>query len=179
METLAELFEDTLRDIYYAEKHIVKALPKMAKKAGSEDLAAAFTKHESETEGQITRLEKVFEIIGKGPRAKKCDAIEGILAEAEELMKEAKTDTVRDAAMVGAAQAVEHYEISRYGTLIAWATKLGLNDAAKILGETLQEEKATDAALTQLAKSEINIEADDQPEEHEGAMKPKKRVSSK
>ena len=179
METLNDLFEDTLRDIYYAEKHIVKALPKMAKKAGSEDLAAAFTKHEGETEVQITRLEKVFEIIDKAPRAKKCDAIEGILAEAEELMKEAKTDTVRDAAMVGAAQAVEHYEMARYGTLIAWATKLGLGDAAKILGETLAEEKATDKALTQLAESEINIDADDQFEEHEGAMKPKKKVASK
>lgn len=175
METLADLFEDTLRDIYYAEKHILKALPKMAKKTASEDLGAAFTKHEAETEGQVERLEKVFEIIGKAPRGKKCDAIEGILAEAEELMKEAKTDTIRDAAMVGAAQAVEHYEISRYGTMIAWATKLGMDEVVKILGETLAEEKATDKALTQLAETEINIEADDQREEHEGAMAAKKK----
>jgi len=179
METLADLFEDTLRDIYYAEKHILKALPKMAKKAGSENLAAAFEKHKGETEKQVARLEKVFKLIDKTPRGKKCDAIEGILAEAEELMKEAKTDTVRDAAMVGAAQAVEHYEISRYGTLIAWATKLGMDDATRILAETLEEEKATDKALSELAESEINLEADDQAEEHEGAMKPKKRAASR
>jgi ferritin-like metal-binding protein YciE len=179
METLADLFEDTLRDIYYAEKHILKALPKMGKKAGSENLAAAFEKHKGETEKQVARLEKVFKLIDKAPRGKKCDAIEGILAEAEELMKEAKTDTVRDAAMVGAAQAVEHYEISRYGTLIAWATKLGMDDATRILAETLEEEKATDKALSELAESEINLEADDQAEEHEGAMKPKKRAASR
>lgn len=174
METLADLFEDTLRDIYYTEKKILKALPKMAKKAGSEALAAAFEKHERETENQVDRLEKIFEILGKTPRGKTCDAIQGIIAEAEELMTEAQTDTVRDAAMVGAAQAVEHYEISRYGTLKAWAGKLGMDDAAALLDETLEEEKATDAALTQLAESEINIEAD-QSEEHEGAMKGKQR----
>ncbi|RUO98263.1 DUF892 family protein [Hyphomicrobium sp.] len=179
METLADLFEDTLRDIYYAEKQILKALPKMAKKAGSEDLAAAFEKHEGETEDQVARLEKVFKIIGKSPRGKKCDAIEGIIAEAEGLMKEAGTDTVRDAAMLAAAQAVEHYEISRYGTLKAWATKLGMDDAAELLDETLEEEKATDEALTELAETEINAEADDQPEEHEGAMKPKKRAAGR
>jgi ferritin-like metal-binding protein YciE len=179
METLADLFEDTLRDIYYAEKQILRALPKMAKKAGSEDLAAAFQKHEGETEDQVARLEKVFKILGKAPRGKKCDAIEGIIAEAEELMKEAGTDTVRDAAMLAAAQAVEHYEISRYGTLKAWATKLGMEDAAGLLDETLEEEKATDEALTELAETEINAEADDQPEEHEGAMKPKKRAAGR
>lgn len=179
METLADLFEDTLRDIYYAEKHILQALPKMAKKASSEDLSAAFTKHHGETEGQIQRLEQIFKLIGKSARGKKCDAIEGILKEAEELMQEAKTDTVRDAAMVGAAQAVEHYEISRYGTLRAWANKLGMDDAADLLSETLAEEKATDQALTELAETEINVEADDLPEKHEGAMTPKKRAASK
>lgn len=178
METLSDLFEDTLRDIYYAEKHIVKALPKMAKKSSSESLAAAFETHVRETEGQIERLERVFAMIDKPARGKKCDAIEGILKEAEELMKDAKTDTVRDAAMVGAAQAVEHYEISRYGTLKAWAEKLALEDVVELLEATLEEEKATDEKLSALAESEINIEADDQPEEHEGAMKAKKRAGS-
>jgi len=171
METLTDLFEDTLRDIYYAEKKILKALPKMAKKAGSEALAAAFEKHERETETQADRLEKIFEIIGKAPRGKTCDAIEGIIGEAQELMQEAETDTVRDAAMVGAAQAVEHYEISRYGTLKAWAGKLGMDDAVELLQQTLDEEKATDEALTKLAESEINVKADDQPEEHESEMR--------
>jgi ferritin-like metal-binding protein YciE len=178
MESLADLFEDTLRDIYYAEKHIVKALPKMAKKAGSANLVAAFEKHIDETEGQIERLEKVFQIIGKSPRGKKCDAIEGILSEAEELMKDAETDTVRDAAMVGASQAVEHYEMARYGTLIAWAKKLGHTKAIPLLQQTLDQEKATDKALTQLAETEINIDADDDAEQHEGAMKAKKKMKA-
>ena len=160
METLSELFEETLRDIYYAEKHIVKALPKMAKKASSEHLAQAFNQHREQTEGQIERLEQVFEMIDKPARAKKCEAIEGIIKEAEEVMKEADDDTVRDAGMLAAAQAVEHYEISRYGTLKAWALKLGFNDAAELLDETLQEEAETDEKLTELAESEINVEAD-------------------
>jgi ferritin-like metal-binding protein YciE len=174
MESLSELFEDTLKDIYFAEKQIVKALPKMARKASSYDLSDAFNTHLEETKVHVERLEQVFKMIDKSPRGKKCEAIVGIIKEAEELMKEAETDTVRDAAMVGAAQAVEHYEISRYGTLKAWALKLGMEDAAELLDETLQEEKATDEKLSELAESEINVQAD---EEHEGEMKAKRRAS--
>jgi ferritin-like metal-binding protein YciE len=159
METFDELFEGTLKDIYYAEKAILKALPKMAKKASSRKLESAFTKHERETERQVERLDKVFAIIGKKPAGKKCPAIDGILEEGEEVMKEAKDDTIRDAAMLAAAQSVEHYEISRYGTLIAWAEKMGHSDAAKLLQQTLDEEKLTDETLTKLAESEINIQA--------------------
>jgi ferritin-like metal-binding protein YciE len=116
METFKELFEETLKDIYYAEKAILKALPKMAKKASSRKLAAAFTKHQKETEKQVDRLDQVFELLGKRASGKKCPAIDGIIDEGEEVMKEAKDDTIRDAAMLAAAQSVEHYEISRYGT---------------------------------------------------------------
>lgn len=159
MQNLTDLFEHTLRDIYYAEKKITKALPKMARKATSQDLADAFRTHLQETEGQIRRLEAVFELVGKKPKAKKCEAIDGLVEEAEDLMKKAEDDTVRDAAMLAAAQAVEHYEISRYGTLKAWATKLGFTEAAKLLDATLQEEIATDKKLGELAASEINIKA--------------------
>jgi len=167
METFNDLFEETLKDIYYAERAILKALPKMAKKASSSKLQAAFTKHQKETEGQVQRLEKVFEIIGKRARGKDCPAIDGILEEGQEVMKEAEDDTIRDAAMLAAAQAVEHYEISRYGTLIAWANKLDLSDAAQLLEQTLEEEKLTDASLTALAESEINVEAEQADGERE------------
>ena len=173
METFDQLFEGTLKDIYYAEKAILKALPKMAKKAGSKKLESAFTKHHRETERQVERLEKVFGIIGKKPSAKTCPAIDGILEEGEEIMKEAKDDTIRDAAMLAAAQSVEHYEISRYGTLVAWAQKMGHSDAAKLLQQTLDEEKMTDEALTELAESEINIEA------AEGDGRPSQRSTSR
>lgn len=171
METLEQLFEETLRDIYYAEKAILKALPKMAKKASSEALASAFEEHIDQTEGQVERLERIFDMIGKSARGKRCPAIDGLAEEASELMQEAKNDTVRDAGMLAAAQAVEHYEISRYGTLAAWAEKLGMADAVPLLQQTLQEEKDTDGKLSQLALSEINIEAG-QAEEA-----PKKRLS--
>jgi len=174
METLEDLFEDTLRDIYYAEKAILKALPRMAKKANSEHLAAAFEEHEAQTENQIQRLEQVFKMIGKTARGKKCPAIDGIIEEGKEIIKEAKEDTVRDAGMLAAAQAVEHYEISRYGTLKAWAEKLGMTDAIELLDETLQEEKETDAKLTDLAESEINVEADEEVEE---VQRPRRRAS--
>ena len=164
METLQDLFHETLRDIYYAEKKILRTLPKMAKTASSPDLAAAYENHLEETENQVERLEQVFEMLGKNARGKTCPAIDGSVEEAEEVMKEAKTDTVRDAGSLAAAQAVEHYEISRYGTLIAWAEKLGMADAASLLQETLAEEKATDEKLSALAMSEINVEADQQPE---------------
>ena len=131
-KTLDELFHETLKDIYYAEKKILTALPKMAKAAQSEELQAAFEKHEGETEGQVERLEQVFALCGLKPSAKTCPAIKGILEEGEEDMKEAKEPKVLDAGMIADAQAVEHYEIARYGTLIAWANQLGMADAARL-----------------------------------------------
>ena len=156
---LDELFHDTLKDIYYAEKKILAALPKMAKAAQNDDLTAAFEKHHGETEGQIERLEAVFELIEAKPQGKKCAAIEGILEEGQEIIKEYKGSPALDAGLLAAAQAVEHYEISRYGTLRTWAEELGLGDAAKLLQETLDEEEATDQALTELADTVVNQEA--------------------
>ena len=156
---LDELFHDTLKDIYFAEKKILTALPKMAKAAQSEELKAAFQKHEGETEQQVTRLEQVFKSIGETPKGKTCDAIMGILDEGKEIMDEYKNMPALDAGLLAAAQAVEHYEISRYGTLKCWAGELGYKDAVKLLDATLNEEKKTDAALTQLAESEVNVHA--------------------
>ena len=156
---LDELFHDTLKDIYYAEKKILAALPKMAKAAQNEDLTAAFEKHHGETEGQIERLEQVFELIEQKPQGKKCAAIEGILEEGQEIMKEYKGSPALDAGLLAAAQAVEHYEISRYGTLRTWAEELGLDDAMALLQETLDQEEATDQALTKLAEAVVNQEA--------------------
>src|SRR6201999_2368470 len=156
---LSALFLDTLKDIYYAEKQIYKALPKMAKAATSDQLRAAFEKHHDETEGQIERLEKIFELLGKPARGKKCDAIEGILDEGKEIMDEYADTPALDAGLLAAAQAVEHYAISRYGTLKTWAGKLGHKDAVKLLDETLAEEKKTDDALSKLAVSAVNAEA--------------------
>ncbi len=161
METLDQLFEETTRDIYYTEKKILKALPKMAKKASSPKLAKAFEMHIAETEQHVERLDQIFELLGKTARGKTCPAIDGIIEEGEEIMKEVKDPTVRDAGMLAAAQAVEHYEITRYGTLKSWARKLGMTDAVKLIDATLKEEKATDVKLTDLAESEINIEADE------------------
>jgi ferritin-like metal-binding protein YciE len=156
---LNDLFLDTLKDIYYAEKQILKALPKMAKAASSDKLRAAFEKHLAETEGQVDRLEQVFEMLDKPARGKTCDAIVGILDEGKEIMDEYKGTDALDAGMLAAAQAVEHYEISRYGTLKTWALELGMNDAARLLDQTLKEEEKTDEALTQLAKAAVNLAA--------------------
>jgi ferritin-like metal-binding protein YciE len=156
---LNSLFLDTLKDIYYAEKQIYKSLPKMAKAAASDELRAAFEKHHDETEAQIERLDTIFEQMGKPARGKKCDAIEGILDEGKEIMDEYADTPALDPGLLAAAQAVEHYEICRYGTLIAWAEKLGMKDAAKLLGQTLAEEKKTDEALSKLAVAAINEEA--------------------
>jgi ferritin-like metal-binding protein YciE len=156
---LDELFHDTLKDIYYAEKKILSALPKMAKAAQNEDLRAAFEKHKTETEGQIDRLEQVFQLIEEKPQGKKCAAIEGILDEGQEIIKEYKGAPALDAGLVSAAQAVEHYEIARYGTLRTWAEELGLNQAMKLLQQTLDQEEATDQALTALAEAVVNQEA--------------------
>ena len=155
---LDELFHDTLKDIYFAEKKILSTLPKMAKAAQSEELKAAFEKHYTETEGQIDRLEKVFAVIEKKPQGKTCAAIVGITDEGAEIMEEYKGSPALDAGLLGAAQAVEHYEISRYGTLIAWAEEL-VNDAVSLLEETLEEEEATDEALTEIARTAINQQA--------------------
>jgi len=177
METFKELFEETLKDIYYAENAILKALPKMAKKASSKKLQTAFTRHHKETEKQVDRLDKVFKLLGKRASGKNCPAIDGIIEEAEEVMKEAKDETVRDAAMLAAAQSVEHYEISRYGTLVAWAEKMEMPEAAELLTATLDEEKLTDEKLTQLAESEINVEAAAGNEEEED--RPKRRAGGR
>lgn len=159
-KTLDELFHDTLKDIYFAEKKLTTALPKMAKAAQSPDLKAAFTKHAKETEGQVRRLESVFKIIDKKPQGKKCEAILGLTKEGDEVAKEYKNSPALDAGLLAAAQAVEHYEISRYGTLKTWAEELGLNDAVKLLDATLTEEKNTDVALTELAESSVNQHAE-------------------
>lgn len=156
---LDDLFLDTLKDIYYAERKILKALPKMAKAAQSPDLKAAFEKHEDETEGQVERLQKVFEILGKKARGKVCPAIEGIIEEGEEIMDEFKGSPALDAGLVSAAQAVEHYEITRYGTLKRWAEELGMKDAARLLEQTLAEESKTDEALTGIADAVANQKA--------------------
>ena len=156
---LNDLFLDTLKDIYYAEKQIHKSLPKMAKAAASDELRAAFEKHQAETEVQIERLEQIFESLGKAARGKKCDAIEGILDEGKEIMDEYADTSALDPGLLAAAQAVEHYEISRYGTLRTWAQTLGLKDAVKLLDQTLAEEKKTDDALSKLALSAVNAQA--------------------
>jgi ferritin-like metal-binding protein YciE len=157
---LDELFHDTLKDIYFAEKKILATLPKMAKAAQSPDLQKAFEKHRGETEGHVARLEKVFAAIDKKPQAKTCDAIVGITAEGAEIMKEYKGSPALDAGLLAAAQAVEHYEMSRYGTLKTWAEELGLNDVVRLLDQTLEEEKKTDAALTKIAETVVNRQAE-------------------
>jgi ferritin-like metal-binding protein YciE len=157
---LDELFHDTLKDIYFAEKKILATLPKMAKAAQSEELRAAFEKHEAQTQDQIGRLEEVFAAIDKKPQGKTCAAIVGLTEEGAEIMQEYKGSPALDAGLLAAAQAVEHYEISRYGTLIAWAEELGLEDAVALLQDTLEEEKATDETLSDIAKTAINREAE-------------------
>jgi ferritin-like metal-binding protein YciE len=156
---LHELFHETLKDIYFAEKKILGTLPKMAKAAQSAELKSAFEKHKAETEEHVARLEQIFEEIEETPRGKTCDAIMGIIEEGQEVMKEFKGAPALDAGLLAAAQAVEHYEIARYGTLKTWAAELGLNGAVKLLETTLAEEKKTDDALTKLAESQVNQHA--------------------
>jgi len=158
-KTLDRLFLETLKDVYYAERKILKALPKMARGAESPKLKAALEKHRDETEGQVKRLQEVFELLGKRAQGKTCDAIEGIVAEGEEILEEFKGEPALDAGLVAAAQAVEHYEISRYGTLKRWAEVLGMKDAAKLLDANLQEEIKTDQDLTALADASVNQRA--------------------
>jgi ferritin-like metal-binding protein YciE len=158
-KTLQDLFHETLKDIYYAEKKILTSLPKMAKAAQSPDLRAAFEKHEQETEGQVERLEQVFVLIEQPAKGKTCAAINGIVDEGKEIMTEFKGSPALDAGLLAAAQAVEHYEISRYGTLKQWAQQLGMKDAVRLLDQTLQEEKKTDESLTSLAEAAVNLAA--------------------
>ena len=159
-KTLDDLFHNTLKDIYYAEKKILSTLPKMAKAAQNADLKAAFEKHRGETEEHVSRLERVFAIIKQKPQGKTCAAINGITEEGAEIMTEYKGTPALDAGLLASAQAVEHYEITRYGTLCAWADELGHTDAIELLQTTLDEEEATDEALSELAESVINQEAE-------------------
>ncbi|WP_087001684.1 ferritin-like domain-containing protein [Rhizobium sullae] len=158
-KTLNDLFVETLKDIYFAERQILKALPKMARATQSEEGKAGFLQHRDETESQVERLVQVFEILGKPARGKTCEAIQGMVAESEEIMEEFKGSAALDAGLISSAQAVEHYEIARYGTLIAWAKQLGLKDAVPLLQASLAEEEATDKKLTKLALASANVKA--------------------
>lgn len=156
---LRDLFEDSMKDIYWAEKALVKALPKMAKKATSQELVDALQDHLAVTQEQVSRLEKAFELLGKPTRAKKCDAMEGLIKEAEGIMEETEEGVVRDAGIILAGQKVEHYEIATYGTLVAFAKILGENEVANLFEQSLSEEKEADSTLTSVAESSVNIEA--------------------
>ena len=158
-KTLETLFHETLKDVYYAENKILKTLPKMAKAAQNADLEAAFLKHREETEGQVERLDQVFEIIGKRAQSKTCAAINGIIEEGEEIIAEFEGSPALDAGLLAVAQAVEHYEMSRYGTLARWAGLLGYDDCEKLLRETLEEERTTDKTLSELAEDSVNEHA--------------------
>jgi ferritin-like metal-binding protein YciE len=160
-KNLDRLFHDTLKDIYFAEKKILTALPKMAKAAQNGDLRAAFEKHHAQTEQQVKRLDEVFALIDAKPQGKTCPAIMGMIEEGKEVIDEYKGSPILDAGLLAAAQSVEHYEISRYGTLRTWAEELGLDKAVQLLQATLEEEKATDQALTELAESVVNVEAEE------------------
>lgn len=155
-KVLQDLFLDTLKDIYYAEQKITKALPKMAKAAEDRQLKSAFEKHLKETEDQVARLERIFGLLDETPKGKKCPAIDGIIKEGDEVGKDYKGSPALDAGLLAAAQAVEHYEISRYGTLRTWAQELGMNEAVKLLDATLAEEKTTDVTLTKIAEGAVN-----------------------
>jgi len=158
-KALNDLFYDTLKDIYFAERQILKGLPKMAKAAEAEELKKAFLTHRDETEVHVERLQQVFEILGKRAQAKTCEAIKGILEEGDEMMEDYAGSAALDAGLVAGGQAVEHYEMSRYGTLKTWALQLGMKDAAALLDQTLQEEKKTDALLSKLAQASVNLKA--------------------
>ncbi len=156
---LNDLFLDMLKDIYFAERQILKNLPKMAKAAQSEELKSAFLTHREETEGQVERLQQIFEMLGKRAQGKTCEAINGLLEEGEEIIDEYKGSEALDAGLLADGQAVEHYEMARYGALKNWATQLGMKEAARLLDQTLQEEKKTDALLTKLAEAQVNRKA--------------------
>jgi ferritin-like metal-binding protein YciE len=159
IKTLDDLFVHTLQDIYYAEQQIAKSLPQMIGKATDPQLKAAFEQHLTETQGQIQKVEQVFRMHGHEPKSVTCAAMDGILSEAQDIMGEVDDKEVLDAAMLAAAQAVEHYEITRYGTLVAWAKQLGRDDCAQVLHSILDQEKATDVKLSKLAESKVNTKA--------------------
>ena len=159
VKSMEDLFLLTLKDVYHGEKQILRALPKMAKKASSQELRQAFETHREETLGQVERLEQIFEKLGKRARGEPCEAIEGLIEEGKEIMEEVQDPEVLDAGLIAAAQAVEHYEIARYGTLAAWAKQLGQNEIAELLSQTLAEEKKTDELLNRLAEGRINKRA--------------------
>lgn len=172
---LRDALVDEIKDLYNAEKQLVKALPKMAKGATSDELREALESHLDETEGQVTRLERVFELLGEKPRGKHCAGMAGIIEEGSEKLQEDMEDLVLDASLIASAQKVEHYEIGSYGTAIAWAEALGLNEVSEVLNETLEEEKAADQKLTALAESGINDaatagESEDMDDEEETTM---------
>ncbi len=173
MDNLKELFEETLKDVYFAEKQIIKALPKMAKKTKSPELKAAFEEHVEQTKGQVERLDQVFKLLGKKASGKECPALLGLVEEAEEIMADANDPDVLNAGLIASAQAVEHYEIARYGTLRAWAQQLNMPEAVKLLDATLAEEKATDEKLTKLAMNGVNEVADEPKMKAAAASKPK------
>jgi len=165
---LDKFFTDSLKDIYWAEKHLTKALPKMQKAATTEELKEAIGQHITQTEGHVDRLEKVFELMNKKAQAKKCDAMEGLIKEGESIVEETEDGTMtRDVGIISAAQKVEHYEIATYGTLIQLAKTMGMDEAADILAETLEEEKETDKGLTEIAENNINWEAEQEGEAQE------------
>lgn len=164
---LMKLFEDELKDIYWAEKALTKAIPKMIKKASSDELVEALQNHLEETEEQVSRVEQVFEVIGKKATAKKCEAMNGLIKEATEIMEDTEDGPMRDAGIISAAQKVEHYEIASYGTLRQFAETLGLEDAVTLLDQTLDEEKGADEKLTEIAVATINVEAAEEVEAEE------------
>jgi ferritin-like metal-binding protein YciE len=159
IETMDDLFLHTLQDIYYAENKIVKSLPEMIETASDAQLKQGLEAHLGETKGHVKRLEQVFQMLGQKPKSVNCPAIDGIIEEAEEVTGEVDDKNVLDAAIIAAGQAVEHYEITRYGSLIAWAKQLGRNDAARLLEQTLGEEKAADKKLTGIAERKVNLKA--------------------
>jgi ferritin-like metal-binding protein YciE len=159
MNSLDNIFLEEVKDIYSAEKQLTKALPKAAKKASSPELKSALEEHLTQTEGHVNRLEEVFRMLGHTPRAKACPAMKGILEEASEIMSEKAEPSVRDAALIGAAQKVEHYEIASYGTIVQWAKQMGRQDIKDLLGQTLDEEEKADQKLSELAKTRINVKA--------------------
>jgi ferritin-like metal-binding protein YciE len=176
---LNDLFHDMLKDVFHAEKQLLRALPKMARAANSDEVRQAFETHKEETQGQVERLEQVFEIFGKRAQGKPCEAMQGLVAEGQEIMEEFEDSPALDAGLISAAQAIEHYEIARYGTLRTWAQQLGLQDAAQLLEQTLEEEKKTDALLTELAESQANEEAEGDESEEEEEEAPRSRRASR
>lgn len=166
-EKLMKVFEDGLKDIYWAEKALTKALPKMAKNATAPELKTALQDHLTETEGQVDRLEQIFEILGKKAQAKKCEAMAGLIKEGDEMMEDNDKGVMRDVAIISAGQKVEHYEIASYGTLRAFAEILGLSDAAELLQETLDEEKGADEKLTEVTSAAVVLDSDEDSDEEE------------